>query len=414
MGTRRGWTFAAMAALSSGGCAILAGYDFGKYGEAGGAGGGGAGGHAASSGPSSPSSSSGRAAGGASASSASHASATVGSSTSGVTTSASSASGVTSSASSSAGATSAASSSGGGGSCPGTVLRAGLLDPEAIAVDTQYVYYTTNDSPGGPSTAAFVSKDGMVSGTPLIGLLGAPSIAAANSLAYAVTWVDDSFMQPVTTVNTFGGTTGPKVIGTLTGAAPLGVTVWGATVFFTAVGTNVWIIPPGGMPVNFQTASTELPSGPIVADATGVYWPTTAGHMIASDLGGAKAISIGAVPDAVNAVATDASSVYWTDQSGGVYQLAKAGGGTPMSINPLAMMVPARGIAVDPSDSTVYFAQGTQVLRLQFPFGKDPVAVVTGLVDARGVAFDGSFVYVADRGTGSAASPDGRILKSIP
>ena len=39
MSARPGWAWAAVAALSGGGCALIAGYDFGKYGETGGTGG---------------------------------------------------------------------------------------------------------------------------------------------------------------------------------------------------------------------------------------------------------------------------------------------------------------------------------------------------------------------------------------
>jgi hypothetical protein len=62
----------------------------------------------------------------------------------------------------------------------------------------------------------------------------------------------------------------------------------------------------------------------------------------------------------------------------------------------------------------VYFAQGAQVLRVTSPYGHPPNVIVTGLVSPRGVAFDGTHVYVAEKGTSNPASPDGRILMVPP
>jgi hypothetical protein len=88
-----------------------------------------------------------------------------GTSTGGSTTassgmSASSATGTTASTSTSA-------SSGSGGSASVTVLADDLLGPEAIAVDTMNVYFTTNNPPSGPSKAGFVDKATQATGTPV-------------------------------------------------------------------------------------------------------------------------------------------------------------------------------------------------------------------------------------------------------
>jgi hypothetical protein len=401
---RRAWALAVMAALSGGGCAVLAGYDFGKYGETGGSGGssgtGGLGGQAASG----PSSSSGAASGG--------------SSTTGQGGGASSGSGATASASSGSGATASVSSasttasSSSSGSVGVTPIVSGLLDPEAVAVDTVNVYFTTDDPPSGPSSAGYVNKTTLATGTPVLPVSGAPAIAAASSLAYVATWVSGS---PATgTIYDFSAVAGPKVAGTVSGST-LGIAVWGQTVFFTTQGSKAWTIPPNGTPASFST-STEIAAGPIAADAMGVYWSTTSAHLLGAGLGGDTPVQLvpGALPAAVSAIATDASYVYWTDQSGGVYQVSKGG---ETSVSPPLVApggVRAYGLAVDPTDSTLYFARGTEVLRLSFPFTQPAIPIATGLVDPRGVAFDGNFVYVADRGTGNASSPDGRILKIAP
>jgi hypothetical protein len=333
-------------------------------------------------------------------------------SSSGATTTTASSSGTTTTTASSSGMTSSsgtttttASSSGTGGAGGVIVLEDGLLGPDAIAVDTEYVYFTTNNPPSGPSTAGFVSKDGMQHGTPVTGVLGAPAIASPGSGAYAATWAGTS----QGTLYTFSGGTAATVVGTVMDTT-LGVAVWGATVYFTTTGSKAWMIPPGGMPVVLSSAA-GIASGPIVADSTGVYWPTTTDHMVSAGLTGGNPTQLCTVAASVNAVTTDSSFVYWTDQSGGVYRVSKnSDAGTPETLNG-GNGTPAYGIAVD-NAGDVYFAQGSQVLRIVFPFGAPPTVLAGGLSHPRGVALDGTFVYVAEQGTPSTS--DGSILKITP
>jgi hypothetical protein len=212
------------------------------------------------------------------------------------------------------------------------------------------------------------------------------------------------------TIYTFanGATT---VLATVQGT-PTGVAAWGADVYFTTMADKTWGLATGAPPVPLVSPSTAMPSGPITADASGVYWPTIDGHMVSVSPGGGTATSLCMVPDTVNAVTTDSAFVYWTDQSGGVYQVAKtAAGAMPKILNPPDGITPAYGIVVDLTTS-VYFAQGTRVLRVQFPFGSAPTVLASGLVSPRGVATDQNFLYVADHGTPPTAN--GRILEIVP
>jgi hypothetical protein len=380
MGWRHRW-FAVAVALSGGGCALIAGYDFGKYGETGGAaaGGGPAGSVGSTSGPSS------------------------GSSGTSTTTVGASSSGGTSSHASSSSTGSASSSSG------VIVLRDKLLDPEAIAVDTQLVYFTTNHPPTGPSTAQWVTKDGSVFKAPIANVLGAPAVAAGNSLGYAATWLSAT-SGTITSYNTTTTTALGTVMDSTTGVA-----AWGATVFFTTTGSKPWKIPPGAMPTDF-TSWAEIAAGPIAADSGGVYWVTTVGHMVACDLGGTAPAQLTITSGAVYAIATDPHNVYWTSSDGGVYQTPK---GVP-AMSPVVLIQPSSnptyGIAVNQSDGTVYYAQGSTVWRLPFPYGSPPVNITPwlALINPRGVAFDNANVFVADKGTSNAMAPDGRILKLPP
>src|SRR5262249_41046872 len=142
--------------------------------------------------------------------------------------------------------------------------------------------------------------------------------------------------------------------------SPLGVAAVGAGLFYTTSGSQPWKITPGLGTAPFST-STDAAQGPIVGDLSGVYWPTATSNMMASDLRGAKATSLSPVPDPpVSALALDTTFVYWTDQSGAVYQVSRGGGKMPVMLNPPdpSNANPAWGIAVSPSDGTVYFAQG--------------------------------------------------------
>jgi hypothetical protein len=285
------------------------------------------------------------------------------------------------------------------------VLLDKLIAPEAVAVDTNWVYFTTNNPPTGPSTAGLVSKDGTASKTVVSSVLGAPAVAAGNGLGYAATWISATQGN----ISTYNFNSIPST--TSVADSTMGVTVWAATVFFTTTGSKVWKIPPGGAATNFTTWP-EIALGPITADNVGVYWVTVNLSMMQADPGGANPVQLCLATAAVNGIATDMSYLYWTDQNGGVYQTNKKQAGTPAKLaspNNTA----AYGIAVSPSDSTVYFAQGSEVKRIKFPWNTT-TTVASMLVNPRGVAFDGANVFVAERGTGSGTNPDGRILKLPP
>jgi hypothetical protein len=382
--TRRRWAFAGVVALSSGGCALVAGYDFGKYSESGGTGG--AGGRGASSVSSGPSSSGGFTTGTMTVSS---------SSSSSMTTSASSSSGMTSSSSS---------SSGFGGSNGVTVLADGLVDPVAVAVDTGNVYFTTNTVTS--STACYFSKSAPAPTTPLSlvkGAFGAPAVVSQGSGAYAAVTTDtNSLMGNVDVLGT--GTV--VTLSSVANVTMQGIAVWGSTVYFTTTSANVSIVPPGGQPQSFVANQTA--QGPITADGQGVYWPTIENEMVYAPLGvGSSATPLcTGLPAPVNAVTTDATYVYWTDQSGGVYRVTKNTAGSRQSLNALPDNTAAYGIAVDGAGS-VYFAQGADVLRVTFT-SNQPIVVAPKVGAPRGLVLDGTDLYVADMG---AAGMPGRILR---
>jgi hypothetical protein len=293
------------------------------------------------------------------------------------------------------------------------VLIDQLIGPEAIALDTANVYYTTNNPPNGPSTVGYISKDLSKTGVVVSNLAGAPAIVAAGSGtgAIAVGWSANSSGQPGGAIySVIGGT---ATIPATVSMTMLGVAADSTTVFFTTPSWPAWAFTLGGAPPAPFSTSTEMAAGPIAADPQGVYWFTTAGHLLRANSDGTAVITLCMPPDTVNNIATDMNSAYWTDQSGGVYLVGKSAAGNAVTLN-APSTTPAYGIAVSPGNASVFFAQGSKVLRLDFPYKNPPVMLATGLVNPRGVAFDGTYLYVADKGTGNMTSPDGRILRIAP
>jgi hypothetical protein len=245
--------------------------------------------------------------------------------------------------------------------------------------------------------------------TPVTGASSAPAVATQGAGAYAAVMVStiSGELHPL-------DVSGNPLVVTVANRPLLGVAMWSGVLYYTTQGSPVWMTSPEGGQATNVDASGLPATGPIAAGATGVYW-STATQMMRADDGGGSPTQLTKLSVAVSAITSDAFSIYWTDVGGGVYQLPSSNpsGVAPVSLNMGGSSATAYGIAVD-STGTVYFAQGAEVLRATFPFSGHPSPVVTGLVNPRGVAFDGQFLYVAEQGTSDAANPDGRILKIQP
>lgn len=136
----------------------------------------------------------------------------------------------------------------------------------------------------------------------------------------------------------------------------------------------------------------QLQPDAVAADPNHVYW-SVAGEIRQCDLFGCTTpIALGA--DTAQALATDASYVYWTNLAGRVFRVPIGGGGTPVALS--AVDTPGvRGIAL--AGGQVLWATTTTILACSITgCVGDPVALATNqsIVALRhSIAADGTHAY---------------------
>jgi hypothetical protein len=208
--------------------------------------------------------------------------------------------------------------------------------------------------------------------------------------------------------------TGPAMRATLAGgtAAPLGVTsAWtvavDATDVYTADGAGHIVSCPksGCAGAPRIVATTQASTMGIAVDATTVYWATTGGASILSapKAGGATTtLASGGYP---YEVALDDANVYWTDNDGPIWKVAKTGGSpikladqtTVNSFQPMGIAVDGANVYFDTSDGKIWQvskACGGAPLLLASDAGNEPW----------GLAVDEAAVYYASQQNGTVES----------
>jgi hypothetical protein len=332
--------FVSTAALI-GGCALLAGYDFGSYEqhpEGGGAAGpGGAGG-------SDPTSS------------------TSGMAGAGGTGGASS----TSSTSSSGGG-------GGGGGGGGSGGGGGLLElyngpnkPVSLAVDADTVYWTTSEvymQPDG--TVNRRDKDGQNYESIITGLASPSSIEANISGIFWFT-VENNVSTIFRKLMPSGMVT---PINDLMTETAVGLAVTDQQVFWSASSSGIWRMDADG-----SNPQPILPgqssAGALAVDAVGqkVYWLNVGNiqmndsEIMRADTDGTNAETIAPNQPFPFAIALDAAKVYWATANGGVFSVNKDGSGLFTHVPAMLGNPPASDVAVDAMD--IYYTTNTQVRRV--------------------------------------------------
>jgi hypothetical protein len=306
------------------------------------------------------------------------------------------------------------SSSGTGGGSGGTVaqLDQNLIGPEAIVVDTQFVYFTTS-SPGGGAANYVATID---TTTDAVGMPELSNFQAAPALALGGTgsgaYLGETNLGGMGELYLLGSGAPQSLESPM--SPILGVAAYAAEVYFTTSDGNVWHYVAPGPATPFPTGNWSA-AGAIAADIHGVYWATTSDLMMRAPLGTPSTPQELCTLTAakVNAITTDGTTdIYWTNDAGVVMRAPNGATGTlPVSAKSLvsadADNDAAYGIATD--GSSLYFARGDGIYRVDLMSTSMSTEHV-GLAHPHGIALDQNHtvLYVAEHG--SPPQNDGAIV----
>jgi hypothetical protein len=158
----------------------------------------------------------------------------------------------------------------------------------------------------------------------------------------------------------------------------------------------------GGAPTDIVSSQNQ--AGAIVVDDTSVFWSATVTLMRASKNGtSAKAV---AAESAFAGIRSDATTIYWSDDTGSLWAVPKAGG-TPVEL--VSSITGLRGVAA--SESDVYFmetATGT-LNRVPKQGGKREVLAQQQGSYPVSLVVDATHIYWNDMG--NAGKQDGLIYR---
>lgn len=356
---------AALAGLAAAhsGCALIAGYDFGKYGERAGEGGGGA---AAS----------------------------------------------TSSASGAGGAGSAMSSvsstgAGQGGSPAMTVLYAGLDQPTSLAIDADAVYFTASADPFKPiSKVMRVTKDGASSIKLATGEISPLSVTVDATHAY---WLSGPMQDgSIKRAAKMGGASVEVLFDTMESLG--GVAGEGQALYFTTVlSDSVWTLPTsGGSPAMLLTGQTT--AGELAADASGIYWVNRGtasqsnGAVMRADLDGSNVKTLASGQKFPLRIALDQGNVYWATLDGAASGIDKAGKTPAFTYVFAGSGPPVAGLAAD--GAHVYYSLNKDVFKVPVN-SLSAEKIVSGFGNPKDLAVDATSLYVA----GLNAAAEGLLIK---
>jgi hypothetical protein len=283
--------------------------------------------------------------------------------------------------------------------------------PRAIAVDNDFLYWVdgmTQDKADSAIHRVF-KKDGTMD-TKLVSMqTGINKFAVDKAYVYYATTngigTNDLFkisqatpVMPELVFNTM------QNVG--------GLAVHGGYLYWTTQ-SGVWKMKiPNGFP-ELPIMRTIVNPGAVVVDDTGIYWleqglaGTTQGEVYRADLDGMNLKALAANQKSPSALATSCAGVFWTTIDNGVFSVPLAGGAMFTYQPPLGMgQVPqALGVGVD--GARVYFTRGADVVAA--PFGKTSTAVLSPNQQNPGaIALDGESVYFT---TTMAPGGGGSIVK---
>jgi hypothetical protein len=191
----------------------------------------------------------------------------------------------------------------------------------------------------------------------------------------------------------------------LTGLAVDATNVYHTEDYTVPQDCSVVAVPKGGgMRVTLASGGNwNIPTGLAVSGGT-VYWGVIqpgAILMVPAGGGATSTLVSGVYPIAI---VTDATNVYWTDESGAVMKVAQAGG-TPVT---LAKTANPYAIAVDGTNvywTTLAYATPSSILKVPIA-GGTAVTLESGLKTVRAIAVDATNIYWTEE--------DGGVVKKAP
>jgi hypothetical protein len=327
------------------------------------------------------------------------------------------------------------------------ILASRQQSPVSIAVDGTNVYWLTLGTtskliPTGKSADLY--SDGQVLACAISGCMNAPTVLASGRTqtdrqlpvplvtdGTNVYWSDQTPLSAggLWSCSVAGCNDSPQMIGS---ALPEAMAIYGGALFWTELAAEVFTCPVSdcSAPTALWSAGFSPCATGVVADASGVYWPTVATESIMKCAAGGCANAPTVVMSTDSAIAgevaaleqitTDADHVYFTDgnpQIGMILACAKSGCG-PQPILLAGGLNAPMAIATDGVD--VYWTEtgeafvngqsinGAGLVRRCAVGGCNgaPVTIASGLTAPVGIAVDDNNVYWAEAGTGAA---DGRI-----
>jgi len=277
------------------------------------------------------------------------------------------------------------------GACHVPVLLAATANPQAITIDTDNVYVTSNTDTDAGAVVVSVPKDGGVSTT----------LASNTSITFGAQGI------AVDSANVYwGGNAGlmsaPKAGGPTRTLASASISnpVWGVAVdannvywsTFSRPGTVMSVPIRGGTPTTLASGRSE-PAG-IVVTGTNVIWGEAWGSVWTAPIDGGAVTSLAPASQPLW-LALDSTNVYWMGNGGGVVGTVPIGGGTWTSLATINPPYEA-GVAVD--GTRVY--AGTQGLTCMDKSTGSNLFVISSQAFPIGIAVDSTSVYWTDHNSG--------------
>ncbi len=274
--------------------------------------------------------------------------------------------------------------------CPGcTLLMAGVLNPQSLALDSGNVYWTQGKTSGG----APVAGSGSVLSVPRAGgplnilyevLTGPLVVKLVNPW---IAWSESGASAGAGDVTAYNGGAGGMVATSLT--SPFGIALDTSNAYYGSVaggGVAIQSAPlAGGSVSTLGTVKGSLLPRGIAANGTSVYCAVYAsgggGGIFEVPLGGGTPTEVwtGGSKSQPFDVALDDTNVYWSDQgTGAVYSMPQAGGAVTTLAASSDGLVGPTFIAVD--FTNVYVADPAGSALYEAPItGSGPKKLVTGV-----------------------------------